>query len=141
MIVFTVFGEPIPQGSLKAFMPKGRRFPVVTADNPRTRPWKFNVTSAAREALKGAPPIQGSVGLELGFYLPRPKSTPKRVAAQIKKPDLDKLIRAVLDALTAAGAWNDDSQVTRVSALKRFAATFQSPGIPRAEIKIFEDFQ
>jgi len=36
VLTFFVPGIPAPQGSMRAFMPKGARFPVVTADNPKT---------------------------------------------------------------------------------------------------------
>jgi Holliday junction resolvase RusA-like endonuclease len=45
-------------------------------------------------------------------------SAPKFVAV---KPDVDKLIRAVLDALTDAGVFRDDSRVVQVSATKIYA--------------------
>ena len=35
---FFVPGIPAPQGSMRAFMRPGARFPVVTADNPKTKP-------------------------------------------------------------------------------------------------------
>jgi crossover junction endodeoxyribonuclease RusA len=118
---FTVYGIPIPQGSLKAFMPRGRRFPVVTSDNLRTRPWKHMVGAAAREALRDSPPLEGPVAIDIEFYLPRPTSAPKRVVYPVKKPDLDKLVRAILDACTDAGVWKDDAQVIGASAIKAFA--------------------
>ncbi len=40
MIEFTVYGVPIPQGSTKAFVPKGWTRPVVTHDSARTKPWR-----------------------------------------------------------------------------------------------------
>jgi Holliday junction resolvase RusA-like endonuclease len=39
-------------------------------------------------------------------------------------PDLDKLVRAVLDALTAV-AYRDDGQVTRITATKEYG----TPGL------------
>jgi crossover junction endodeoxyribonuclease RusA len=62
--------------------------------------------------------------------MPRPKSLPKRVTHMTKKPDIDKLIRAVLDALKGV-AWCDDSQVVSVYASKRY-------GQPGCKVEIFE---
>jgi crossover junction endodeoxyribonuclease RusA len=152
---FTVYGVPIPQGSLKAFMPKGRRFPVVTSDNLRTKPWKHEVTEAARaeferyETYSAAPRVEGPVAVDIEFYLPRPKTAPKRIRYPGKKPDLDKLVRAVLDALTNAGVWQDDSQVVAVIATKSFAGGMVpmvrpglvrdvDAGVPRAVIDVWE---
>src|SRR5512143_4009695 len=104
---FVVYGVPAPKGSMRAFMPKGARFPVVTHDSKRTKPWQEAIVSAAHEAMTG-PPMQGPVSVRIGFLLPRPKSTPKRVCHHLKKPDLDKLSRTVLDGLTRAGVFRDD---------------------------------
>jgi Holliday junction resolvase RusA-like endonuclease len=141
VIAFTVHGEPVPQGSAKAFMPRGGRFPVVTHDNPRTRPWRAMVRDAAMQARAGAVPLEG-VGLEVvvEFYLPRPASAPKRVTEPAKKPDLDKLLRALLDGITDAGVWRDDALVIVASARKAFAGGVHDPlgagGLPRAEVRV-----
>lgn len=46
----------------------------------------------------------------------------------MKRPDVDKLSRAVLDALSMAGIWGDDSQVTHLCATKRVAEIGEEPG-------------
>ena len=120
-----VWGTPIPQGSMKAFMPRGGRFPVVTADNKKTKPWRQAIIDACLASDFAM--AEGPVRLEVAFYLPRPKSAPKSVQQPAKKPDLDKLVRAVCDALTAAGVWRDDSQVVRLTATKTFAGEGFAP--------------
>ena len=141
-LAFTAYGVPAPQGSTKAFMRPGMKHPVITADCKRTKPWRQASTIAWREELAGRAPIEGSVDVELVFYLPRPKTAPRRVLHPAKKPDLDKLQRAALDALTSAGAWRDDSQVVDVVARKRFAGGVFDPaaavGVPRATIGVRE---
>lgn len=138
VISWTVYGTPIPQGSTKAFNVPGLKHPVVTADNAKTKPWRQAVVDAVREQLGDRPPLDGPVELSVRFYLPRPKSAPKRVTEPAKKPDLDKLMRAVGDALTAAGVWIDDSQVVAVTARKVFAGGVhdQLTGVPRARITV-----
>ena len=61
------------------------------------------------------PPIDGAVQLELTFVLAKPK-TVKRIYPFVR-PDLDKLCRAVLDALTGI-AYKDDQQVVTLNANK-----------------------
>lgn len=140
MLTFTAYGVPIPQGSTRAFLPRGWKRPIITADNAKTKPWRQAIVDACREQLAGRPPLEGPVEVELVFYLPRPKSAPRRVMHPAKKPDLDKLVRAALDALTAAGAWRDDGQVINVRAAKRFAGGAFDPaagvGVPRATIGV-----
>ena len=117
-VQFQVAGIPAPQGSHRAFMPAGARFPIVTDDNPRTKPWRSSVAYAALQ-VRPQPLFSGAVTLTVRFYLPRPKSLPKRVQYPVKKPDLSKLIRALEDALTGV-VWNDDAQVTMVMATKHY---------------------
>lgn len=128
---FVVYGIPAPKGSMKAFVPKGWTRPVLTHDSRRTKPWQEAVVSAAHEAMTG-PPMQGPVSVRIEFLLPRPKSTPKRVLHHIKKPDLDKLVRCIFDALTRAGIFRDDAQVMALHASKAFGA------VPGAEIDVQE---
>lgn len=137
---FTVYGVPIPKGSTKAFMHPGARFPVVTHDNARTKPWQEAVVAAAREALGARRPLEGPVALAVRFYLPRPKSAPRRVTEHTKKPDLDKLVRCVKDGLTRAGVYRDDAQVVVTIARKDFAGGEGDPdgdrGVPRAFVAV-----
>jgi Holliday junction resolvase RusA-like endonuclease len=141
VITFTTYGVPIPQGSTKAFyIPKLGRS-VITNDNAKTKPWRHAIVAAAQEAVSGRAPLE-DVALEVHvlFYLPRPASAPKRVTEPAKKPDVDKLLRALLDALTAAGVWRDDAQVIATFARKAFAAGVHDPmgaaGLPRAEVRV-----
>jgi len=139
MLSFVVYGVPAPQGSMRAFNVRGRRHPVVTSDNQRTRPWKQAVIVAAHDARGLEPPIDGAARVDVTFYMPRPKSAPKSRRSPLTKPDLDKLVRAVLDALTDAGAWRDDAQVVLITAAKVFAGGEQDAtpnGIPRAAIVV-----
>lgn len=131
---FIVYGVAVPKGSTRAFTPKGARFPVVTADNAKTKPWQRLIADRASDALEtaGGQQFEGAVSLAVTFYLPRPKSLPKRVTEHLKKPDLDKLVRAVKDALTRV-VWQDDAQVVHVTATKRYAPTGAAP---YAEIRI-----
>lgn len=125
IVKFRVFGEAIPQGSMKAFMRKGARFPVVTSDNTRLKPWRQLVADGASRAVAQLPPDERRLLLEgvrvtVAFYLPRPKSLPKRVTAHTKAPDADKLCRGIFDALTAV-VFRDDSQVCELVAAKYYA--------------------
>lgn len=127
MITFTVTGHPEPQGSMRAFMRKGARYPVVTSDNPSLKQWRHLVAYTAQQhATKG--PLAGGVYVMLTFSLQRPKSLPKSVREHLKKPDIDKLARAVLDALTGI-LFVDDSEVVRLTVTKQYAAPQQAPGV------------
>jgi len=139
---FRVYGVPAPKGSLQGggmrcqlcggsgktaagHCPKchGRGFySWVHDDNTRTRPWmavlKAEAQLAVSRDLRGAPLYRGPVHVDLIFWLPKPASLPKRrPSAPTKKPDLDKLARSVLDALTGV-LWHDDAQVIGILASK-----------------------
>lgn len=130
MTTFFVAGVPVPKGSAKAFMRKGMKLPVVVQDNAeKQKPWASSVGYAAQQA--GVKMMQsGPVRVEVSFFMPRPRSHygTGRNAGKVKaaapschtsKPDLDKLVRCVKDALTGI-AWKDDAQVAEVVARKGY---------------------
>jgi len=131
-ISFFVPGIPVSQGSKRAFVIRdksGRHRPVLTESAKGLPQWRATVALAGRQAL-----MKGNEGATVGwwakkallvrlaFYLPRPASLPKKVQDAVKRPDLDKLTRAVLDALTGI-VWVDDSQITRLELAKDYAHT------------------
>lgn len=119
-IRFTVHGTPVSQGSKN---PYGGE-----SNAKKLRPWRAAIVSEAAAQMNGEPPITGPVLLRVAFYFARPKShfgtgrnadilkesAPHYVA---KAPDLDKLIRAIGDALTSV-AIRDDAQIASISAVK-----------------------
>jgi Holliday junction resolvase RusA-like endonuclease len=108
-------------------------------DNPNTKPWRAAVASEAIDAMQGRPLLAGPLALEAVFYFPRPKShyrsgahagelKPNAPTHHTSKPDADKLLRAVGDAITGI-VCRDDSLLARVTSEKRY-------GTPRAEITV-----
>jgi len=116
VISFIVLGQPIPQGSKRLF---GKA--LVESNQATLKPW--------REA----------VAVRLAFFLPRPKMHfgSGRNSSQLKpsaptvpatRPDIDKLSRAVLDALTGI-VFSDDAQVADLQAHKFFADAERPVGV------------
>lgn len=99
----------------------------------QVKPWRESI----RGTLLGLPhqqralwPMKGAVCVWLDFIMRRPVSTPKRrTPPAIKKPDVDKLARAVLDAVGSAGTWGDDAQVVGLHCTKRLAQIDETPGL------------
>lgn len=122
---FRVVGAPAPQGSHRAFVRGGRA--IVTDDSASTRPWRSDVRAAALEAMGDAPPPDGPVSVDVTFLFARPRAhlradgtvRPSAPAAKVTRPDLDKLLRSTMDALTGI-AWRDDAQVVSIAAAKAF---------------------
>lgn len=131
---FFVPGEPITEGSTKAFT-SGQRV-VVTHDRGRELDqWRLKVAHAAEAAAQAAywePLYDGPVEVWAEFRLLRPKSAPKSRKHAQMKPDLDKLQRAIGDALAPykrPGVLRDDSRIVGWSAVKRYADDAHPTGV------------
>lgn len=115
--------EPVPKGRPrftkfgKAYTPKKTHdFEKKIADYFRQNPNRFKFE-------KGIPIV-----VNLVFGMPIPKSTPKSrkeamfegIIKHTKRPDVDNMAKAVLDALSHGIAWEDDSQIVRITAEKKY---------------------
>jgi len=114
-VSFSITGDPASQGS-HAIM-QGR---IVQVNSKKHKAWR---TAIVNEVIATLPadwePIDDPCELIVMFYLPKP-ATVKRSSPSVA-PDLDKLVRAVGDALAIAGVYTDDSRITRISARKLYA--------------------
>ena len=109
-------GIPAPQGS-KRHVGGGR----MVEQSRAVGPWREAVRAETQRVMRGHMPIAGPVYVQIIFGLPRPKSLPKSQCHPVKRPDIDKLARAVLDGMVSGGAFPDDSQVVHLHAEKRYA--------------------
>lgn len=135
-IRFDVIGLPVAQGSLRAFSLKNGGYAMVATNAKRLKPWRLEMKEQAASALDGHLPAASAVRLDLEFRFPRPAGhfgkrglRPTAAVDLFRRPDLDKLIRAVLDALTDAGAFRDDAQVDEIRARKRYCSNAEQPGV------------
>jgi Holliday junction resolvase RusA-like endonuclease len=108
VINFFVDGQPIPQGSMKVI--NGH---VIHSQGSALASWRSSIALAAKMA--GAKPHLEPVEIEMIFTMARPRTVTRPEPSVA--PDLDKLVRAVLDGLTAI-AYRDDGQVTTLTASK-----------------------
>jgi len=148
--VLFVPGRPVPQGSKSAFISKSTGKPIVVDKDVRLPQWRAKITSAAIDkqaeymhtmpALYATLPFVGGVGISIDFVLERPKThfgsgknvdkvKPGAPSHPATMPDIDKLMRAIFDALTDAQVWKDDGQVVWVQATKTYANAGQAPGV------------
>lgn len=132
-LVFTVPGEPRPKGRPRVGRTKAGA-PVVFTDR-KTASYENLVALAASQALQadGRGAFDGPLILRVEFFLPRPKSAPRRITVPCKKPDLDNLIKAVMDGMNQAGVWVDDSRVVCLMSRKDYGPD------PRAVVDLRED--
>lgn len=139
---FYVAGIPAPQGSKRALHHRATGKIVLLESSKRVKPWRAQVAEAAHAAWGTAAPLVGPVELHVVFYFERPKShypQNSRNAGGVLRPsapmrpvghgrnDLDKLARAVLDALTGV-IYEDDAQVVSLVASKEYARSGRTPG-------------
>lgn len=134
---------PVAKGRPKFFTPPGASF--GRAVTPKK-------TVNAEDTIKhyaiaqGVTPVEGPVHVDLEFRYEPPASMSKKKRGmamtyhefRTKKPDLDNLIKTVLDALNEL-AWKDDASVVSVSARKIYAV--QSETVVRvrsAGVAMFE---
>lgn len=130
-VEFTVEGIPRPQGS-KRHVGNG----IMVESSKHVATWRTMIRDAARKAMAGRECVrEKAVSIQATFYFERPKAhyTSKGLRANApvivtKKPDVDKLLRAVLDACSMI-VYYDDSQVQIHQCVKLF-----TEGVPRAEV-------
>lgn len=130
-LTFRVIGIAQQMGSKRAFIPKGWTRPIVTDTNRNLKSWQQLVAEGASHAIQQLPASERAVltegvRLAVAFYLPRPKSLPRRMTAHIKTPDLDKCVRSIQDALNQV-AFRDDAQIVDLVAMKRYAVPGEVP--------------
>jgi len=123
-------GRPIAKGSLRV----GRSGQVFSV-NPGLKAWQERVALAVSAELDGAAPHTCPVALTVTFTFQRPPShftksgrLRKGAALAPGRPDLDKLLRALLDGLTGV-LFRDDAQVSELDAVKTYG---DNPGVTLA---------
>ena len=135
------YGTPAAQGSKKAWAAKSKgrytgKVIMMEQSKGRLDPWRAAVAAQARKTMAGRPALTGAVSVGLVLYLNRGKSVrrPFPAVGGAGSGDLDKLARAVGDALTTAGVYADDSLVVNYHRLsKLYAGGPYLPGCPELD--------
>jgi Holliday junction resolvase RusA-like endonuclease len=142
-----VKGTPQPQPRGRAFVRANGKPGVRTPKKGAHVKWRHLVQVAAF-MHRTRQPMTGAVYVDLVFHMPRPKRhfrTGKRAgellpaaehAHHTQTPDIDNLVKLVMDVLTRFEAWGDDCQVDSLKAEKRWADPDGLP--PGVEILVGE---
>lgn len=118
-----VEGVPEAQARPRVFFGRGR----PRAYSPSSA-WRDRVMRAARLARPQAP-LDGPLSLKIEFFFPRlARGTRQDGGWKATRPDLDNLIKGVMDALTDAGWWAEDSRVAAVEAYKVYTKQGRATG-------------
>ncbi len=141
IVEFSVPGVPVGQPRPRAQLVRGKARPFVHMYTPgeRVKPWK-DLIGLHFARHQPAEPWTGPVKLSLEAFFPRPQRLLKRTSPSgalwmSAKPDLDNVLKAVMDALTWSedrrrGLWRDDAQVVAYGPTgKWYAAIGCEPGI------------
>ena len=121
-IMFTVYGEPVAKGRPR-FSTRGK-FPVAYTPE-KTKAYEFEVGMMALAAMGGTKPLEGALEAFIYITYAVPESySKKRLEACLsglekhtKKPDLDNVIKSVIDGMDKI-VFDNDSQITSIHATK-----------------------
>lgn len=103
----------------------------VPASRPRVSKWGTYYTGTYKQWIKDADAtipeadvaLEGNLSVTLDLVAAKPPTT-KRANP---RGDIDNYIKAVLDALTKKGYWNDDDQIIHLYAHKRWPNPGEEP--------------
>jgi Holliday junction resolvase RusA-like endonuclease len=131
MIEFCVPAVPVAQPRQRVAVIAGHARTYTPAAHPVNA---FKV--AAQQALAdvhAGPPLDGPMILSVLFVLPRPKSKTTKRGPNVRyphtgKPDLDNLLKSLMDGLSGL-AWLDDKQVSVFHATKVVASGDERPHV------------
>lgn len=127
-------GIPASKGSM-SISRSGHMYPA----DKKLKKWSRDISLISKSKSHDEP-TDGPVSVTLSFYFS--KKTNNQWTEYTKKPDIDKISRAVLDALTGI-IYIDDCQVYHLEAKKLYAEFGHEPGVvieirPATQIVLFE---
>ncbi len=126
-IEIVLVGDPEPTPRLR-FTKKGRKYTPDTADA-----WKHAIGVALLRTgwRRQAEPPTCPFEVRILMYFDRPKYLAKASPEALPKgtkPDIDNLIKAILDELKSMGVYRDDGQVFSLNVQKLWVAAGANPG-------------
>ena len=129
---FFADGKPIPKGNHRAFV-RGKKAVITDARGASLSDWENSIRIQARNNFNRPLIRNKGVFLKIVFVFQHPKNhftskgKPSKLYREkhITRPDADKLLRAVCDALTGT-VYEDDSQVCKLLIDKDYDIT---PGV------------
>jgi Holliday junction resolvase RusA-like endonuclease len=127
-VSFFVPGDPVPQGRARSFkLGNG----IGHYDDPKSKAWKKVVAQVAG-LQKNRWCGDGPLSVTILFYMPMAKSA--KSIFHLKRPDIDNLSKAILDALNEI-CYKDDSQIVELTVKKTYAKGLNNTG---AQVVIME---
>jgi Holliday junction resolvase RusA-like endonuclease len=121
-----IYGEPVPKGSHKCVGRNGTHR-IIDVQGPGLERWTRKLIAGAELLAGRHGPIPAPISVCATFTVPRPPSVKRPWPITRSAGDVDKLLRAALDALQQGGLIADDAQVIHVDAWTCYPDT---PGAP-----------
>ena len=129
-VLFRVDGPLVPKGRPRFSKVGGF---IKTYTDSKTMDYEAKVREAAQTAMGSSEPIETPVGAFVYFRVPVPQSYSKSRTKDCldgflkpsKRPDLDNLLKAVLDAMNGV-VYKDDGQLVSLHCTKVYAS---EPGV------------
>ena len=118
-VAFTVAGNPRPKERARVVVRSHGKAHAYTPQ--RTRTWQAEVAWAAKMAMDGRPPLQGTLAVEVWFY-----------RATRHRADADNLEKSTYDAMNGI-VYEDDDQLVDGHWHKRL-----DRDNPRLEVRVWE---
>ena len=121
-IMFTVYGHPVAKGRPR-FSTRGK-FPVAYTPE-KTKSYETEVGMMAKAAMGASEALEGALEAFIYVTFPVPASYSKKrteaclndIEKHTKRPDLDNVIKAVIDGMDKIVFFND-SQITSIHSTK-----------------------
>ncbi len=133
MLIFEIHSTPVPQKQTRFIARRGYCKGIDPSKQDKEQ-IQWQVRPYAPEH-----PLEGPIQLDLMFYMPIPKTTPKMRVKQmlngimypIKRPDIDNLSYLIVNALKSI-IYEDDSQIVDLYLHKRYGE------VPKTIVKVIE---
>ena len=120
-------GAPRPRARV-AGAPGGRAWAQMYV--PKTE-WDKTISKQLAILARPRPPLEGPLSVVMNFFFKRPKSHTKaqqKIPFHSVRPDIDNLAKTVLDRMTDAHWWKDDTQVGELLLRKFYVDTSRQAG-------------
>jgi len=142
LLTVIAHGTPRQQGSKKTLLHRTTGLPMSFDDNaPDLAVWRSTLAWAVGRAMSAAghrQPLTGPLRVTAVFTLHRPKSAPKSRVWPSVKPDVDKYLRACLDAIKDGRGYADDALVVDAHAVKTYPGVHEfALSLPGVHLRIW----
>lgn len=116
---------PAPRPRFRVITPKGRA-PIASAYSPAEyRQWQDDAHEQLISQITH-PELTGPLAVDILVQVQKPRTS----KLDHPSPDVDNYAKAVMDAMTKAGAWLDDKQVVSLTVTKEWG------GIGRIDVLV-----